>query len=190
MWFVNAIYGAGLKTSETNLGQADKSYARELLKKIQARVKVMDKSGRESVTTFEKGFGDVLLTYENEALLRQLQGKDFPFIIPRATILIENPIALVDKYVEKHKNREVVEAFLDFVLCKEVQRSFAQYGFRTVDEEISREFENKYPVPTLLFDISYLGGWEKVNELLYGTEGIWPQIIMELANESQGRGNQ
>ncbi|MFC2146003.1 sulfate ABC transporter substrate-binding protein [Acidobacteriota bacterium] len=183
MWFVNAIYGAGLKMSETNTGQQDRSYARELLKKIQQRVKVMDKSGRESVTTFEKGFGDVLLTYENEALLRQFQGKDFPFIIPRATILIENPIAVVDKYVEKHGNREVAEAFVDFVISKEAQRSFAKYGFRPVDEEAAREFASKYPVPPLLFDISYLGGWEKVNEIIYGSEGIWIQIIRELANE-------
>ncbi|MGD2086927.1 MAG: sulfate ABC transporter substrate-binding protein [Candidatus Aminicenantes bacterium] len=183
MWFVNAIYGAGLKMSETNTGQQDSAYARELLKKIQQRVKVMDKSGRESVTTFENGFGDVLLTYENEALLRQLQGKDFPFIIPRATILIENPIAVVDKYVDKHGNREVAEAFVDFVVCKEAQRSFAKYGFRPVDEEAAREFAYKYPVPPLLFNISYLGGWEKVNEAIYGAEGIWPQITRELAYE-------
>jgi len=183
MWFVNAIYGAGLKMTEVKTGQPDSAYARELLKKIQQRVKVMDKSGRESVTTFEKSFGDVLLTYENEALLRQLQGKDFPFIIPRATILIENPIAVVDKYVDKHGNREVAEAFVDFVLCKEAQRSFAKYGFRPVDEEAAREFAGKYPVPPLLFDISYLGGWEKVNEVIYGSEGIWSQIITELGNE-------
>ncbi len=183
MWFVNAIYGAGLKMSETKTGHPDSAYARELLKKIQQRVKVMDKSGRESVATFEKGFGDVLLTYENEALLRQLQGKDFPFIIPRATILIENPIAVVDKYVDKHGNREVAEAFVDFVVSKEAQRSFAKYGFRPVDEGAAREFAHKYPVPPLLFDISYLGGWEKVNEAIYGAEGIWPQIIRELGDE-------
>ena len=70
MWFVNAIYGAGLKMTEVKNGKQDPVYARDLLKRIQNRVKVMDKSGRESVTTFEKGFGDVLVTYENEALLR------------------------------------------------------------------------------------------------------------------------
>lgn len=183
MWFVNAILGAGLKMSETSGGQQDMAYARGLLKRIQGRVKVMDKSGRESVTTFEKGFGDVLLTYENEALLRQLQGKDFPFIIPRATILIENPIAVVDKYVDKHGNREVAEAFVNFVVYKEAQRCFARYGFRPVDEEAAKEFAGKYPVPPLLFDISYLGGWEKVNEVVYGSEGIWSQIIRELGDE-------
>jgi sulfate/thiosulfate-binding protein len=180
MWFVNAIYGAGLKMTEVKNGKADPAYARDLLKRIQKRVKVMDKSGRESVTTFEKGFGDVLVTYENEALLRQMEGKDFPFIIPDATILIENPIAIVDKYVDKHGTREVAEAFVDFLYTKEVQRSFAKYGFRPVDEEVLKEFAAKYPVPPLLFDMSYLGGWDKVNEEIYGTEGTWTKIIEEL----------
>ena len=183
MWIVNAIYGAGLKISEEKNGEKDPAYARELLKKIQKRVKVMDKSGRASVTTFENGFGDVLLTYENEALLRQRQGKDFPYIIPDATTLIENPIAVVDKYVDKHGTRKAAEAFVDFVMSKEVQRSFARYGFRPVDEEILEEFKSQYPVPPLLFDTSYLGGWENVSKDIYGPEGVWTQIIRELANE-------
>ncbi len=183
MWFVNAVYGAGLKITEQKSGQKDPAYARMLLKRIQRRVKVMDKSGRESVTTFENGFGDVLLTYENEALLRQKQGKEFPFIIPDATMLIENPIALVDENVDKHGNRKAAEAFIDFVLSREAQRSFASYGFRAVDDEVSKEFESKYPVPPQLFDIHYLGGWEKVTRDIYAPEGIWSQIIQELANE-------
>jgi len=183
MWIVNAIYGSGLKITEEKNGQKDPIYARELLRKIQKRVKVMDKSGRASVTTFQNGFGDVLLTYENEALLRQKQGKDFPYIIPDATILIENPIAVVDKYVDKHGNRKAAEAFVDFVMSEEAQRSFARYGFRPVNEEILEEFKNQYPVPPLLFDISYLGGWEKVSKHIYGPEGVWAQIIREFANE-------
>jgi len=183
MWIVNAIYGAGLKISEERNGQKDPLYARELLKKIQKRVKVMDKSGRASVTTFENGFGDVLLTYENEALLRQKQGKDFPYLIPAATTLIENPIAVLDKNVDKHGTRQAAEAFVDFVMSQEAQRSFARYGFRPVDEEILTEFKDRYPVPPLLFDTSYLGGWENVNKDLYGPEGVWTQIIRELAHE-------
>jgi sulfate transport system substrate-binding protein len=183
MWIVNAVYGAGLKITEEKNGRQDPTYAWELLKKIQKRVKVMDKSGRASVTTFENGFGDVLLTYENEALLRQKQGKDFPFIIPDATILIENPIAVVDKNVDKHGTRTAAEAFVDFVMSEEAQRSFAGYGFRPVNEKISKEFENQYPVPPLLFDVSYLGGWERLSKRIYGPEGVWPQIIRELADE-------
>ena len=143
----------------------------------------MDKSGRASVTTFENGIGDVLLTYENEALLRQKNGIDFPFLIPEATILIENPIAIVDLNVDKHGNREVASAFVDFVLTREAQRSFARYGFRPVNEEIAEEFTKNFPLPRLLFDISYLGGWERVYVEIYGEDGVWTQIVRELADE-------
>lgn len=189
MWFVNAIYGAGLKKIELETGTKDSDQARDnakkLLKDVQARVKVMDKSGRASVTTFESGFGDVMLTYENEALLRQLQGKDFPFIIPDATMLIENPIALVDKYVDKHGTRQVAEAFLEFVYSQEAQRFFAEYGFRAVDEVVAKEFAAKYPVPKNLFDMSYLGGWKKVNTDIYGEQGVWTLIIQELGQNEK-----
>jgi len=183
MWDVNAIYGAGLKVSEVETGKQDPFQARQLLKGIQRRVKTMDKSGRASVTTFENGIGDVLLTYENEALLRQKNGRDFPFLIPEATILIENPIAIVDQNVDKHGNREAANAFVDFVLTREAQRSFARYGFRPVNEEIAEEFTKEYPKPRLLFDISYLGGWERVYTELYGEDGIWTQIVRELGDE-------
>ena len=183
MWDVNAVYGSALKTSEEKTGKADPVYAREFLKNVQKRVKTMDKSGRASVTTFENGIGDILLTYENEALLRQKSGRDFPFLIPDATILIENPIALIDRNVDKHGNRAVAEAFIDFVLTKASQQSYARYGFRPVDEEVTAEFKEEYPQPKLLFDISYLGGWDRVSLNLYGEKGIWTQVIQELAYE-------
>ena len=183
MWDINAIYGAGLKLTEIKKGTPDRIYAKELLKSIQKRVKVMDKSGRGSITTYENGIGDAIITYENEAVLRQKQGKDFPFIIPEATILIENPIALIDKNVDKHHNREVAEAFIEFVHKKNAQQAFAKYGFRPVDNEILEEFKEQYPVPKYLFDIHYLGGWDRIQKELYGKDGIWTKVIEELAYE-------
>jgi sulfate transport system substrate-binding protein len=180
MWAVNAIYGAGLKMSEVKTGKKDFAYARQLLKSIQKRVKVMDKSGRLSVTTFENGIGDALVTYEDEALLRQKQGKEFPFIAPESTILIENPIALIDKNVNKHQTRNIAEAFLEFVHSKEAQRLYAQYGLRPVNEEVAREFTAKYPAPKYLFNINYLGGWNQVENDIYGKNGVWIKIIEEL----------
>ncbi|MCF7822589.1 MAG: sulfate ABC transporter substrate-binding protein [Candidatus Marinimicrobia bacterium] len=182
-WVVNAIYGSGLKLSELREGKPNPDYAKNLLKQIQARVQVMDKSGRASVTTFENGIGDILLTYENEVLLRQMQGKPMPFIIPDATILIENPIAVVDKNVEKHGNRAVAEAFVAFVKSQTAQRSFARYGFRPVDETVADEFIDIYPLPKALFDIEYLGGWSQVEADLYGQNGVWPTIVEELAGD-------
>jgi sulfate transport system substrate-binding protein len=181
MWCVNAIYGSGLKLSELYRGKKDPQYARDFLKKIQRRVLRMDESGRDSVRSFEKGTGDVLVTYENEALLRQKQGKNFHFIIPESTILIENPAALIDKNVEKHHNRDLAEAFIKFLFSNGAQRDFASYGFRPVNDVVAVEFARKYPRPKYLFEIHYLGGWDHVYLHLYGTRGIWNGIIKELA---------
>jgi sulfate transport system substrate-binding protein len=183
MWCVNAIYGAGLKTSEAARGSADATQARELLKQVQRRVKVMDKSGRESVTTFERGVGDAIVTYENELILRKLQGREVPFVVPSATILIENPAAVVDRNADKHGVRKLAEAFVAFLHTDEAQRAFARYGFRPVSPQVAIEFQDAYPTPPLLFDIEYLGGWTKVRGELYGPEGIWTQITLELARD-------
>jgi len=177
MWVVNAIYGSSLKRTLLETGVADDVAAGKFLAALQARVRVMNKSGRASVTTYETGVGDVLLTYENEALLRQRQGKAFPFIVPDATILIENPIAVVDANVDRHGNREAAEAFVGFLRSPEAQRCFARYGFRPVDADIAAEFSDAFPKPLHLFDIRFLGGWPRVSELLYGKNGVWTGIF-------------
>lgn len=174
MWDINAIYGAAMKMSPD--GRADKEAARDLLAGIHKNVKVMDKSGRESMTTFEKGMGDVVVTYENELLLRNRDTQRYDIVYPRSTILIENPAALVDKNVDKHGNREVVEAFMDFLWSQEVQESFANYGFRSVEPAVAEKFADQYPQPELLFDISYLGGWAAVKDDIYGPNGVWAEV--------------
>jgi len=113
--------------------------------------------------------------------LRQRQGKEFPFIRPKATILIENPVALIDRSVEKHRNRDVAEAFIDFLFTNRCQRAFAEYGFRPVNQLVASEFSLRYPKPESLFDISYLGGWDAVSKNLYGADGLWTKIVEELA---------
>lgn len=180
MWCVNAIYGAGLKYAVEKGGRPDSAAARALLKGVQARVKVMDKSGRESVTTFERGIGDALVTYENEVLLRKLQGREIPFVIPRSTILIENPIAVVDKYADKHGSRALAEEFVQFCHGDAAQRAFARYGFRPASPAVAAEFAAQYPTPPLLFDIRDLGGWTKVREMLYGQQGVWTEVVTEV----------
>ena len=181
MWDVNAIYGAGLKISAAKKGAPDPAYARDLLKRIQKNVKVMDKSGRESVTTFERGIGDAIVTYENELLPRIAAGQPYEIIVPPETILIENPAALVDKYADKHGVRGVAEAFLGYLHTPETQRAFAKKGFRPVDEAVAKEFVQGFPVPAQLFTIADLGGWEKIKADVYGEKGIWTEITRELA---------
>jgi len=180
MWDVNAIYGAGLKISEQKNGKQDPAFAKELLKGIQKNVKVMDKSGRESFTTFEKGTGDAVVTYENEVLRAIAGGAKYDLIYPKSTILIQNPIAIVDKNVEKHGNKEVVEAFVNFLYTKDAQRILGKNGFRPVDQEVAKEFSANFPIPAQLFSIDYLGGWSKVVKEIYGADGVWTKIVVEL----------
>jgi sulfate transport system substrate-binding protein len=184
MWVVCAIYGAGLKQSAHENTKPDPGYARQFLKSIQKRVAVMDESGRMSVQTFESGRGDALVTYENEALLRQKQGDEFPFFVPSSTIEIENPVALVDKNVDKHGNREAAEAFVRFLYAKSAQRAFARCGFRPVDPEVAEAFAEKYPRPAELFDIGFLGGWKRAQKTLFGPEGVWTEVMKQLASDA------
>ncbi len=180
MWDINAIYGAGLKLSELKTGQANPNQAYQLLRAVQSNVKAMHKSGRESIDMFLAGIGDVIVTYENEICLKKSYGYDLPHLVPETTILIENPIALVDKYVDKHQNREVAEAFLNFVVTEEMQRAFGKHGFRAVNPKVAAEFAAQYPEPKYLFDIHYLGGWPQVMETIYGPRGAWTKIMKEL----------
>ena len=90
----------------------------------------MDKSGRESVTTFERGVGDVIVTYENELLPRVKSRRPYEIIVPAETVWIENPAAVVDKYADRHKVRDVADAFVAFLHGPEAQAAFLELGFR------------------------------------------------------------
>ena len=115
---VGAIYGyAFLK------GKSDPSAARELLEKVQRNVVNMDQSGRQSVATFERGTGDALVTYEERAAAPRQDGPADPLRDPASTLVIESPAALGDSYVDRHGNRAVAEAFLEFLLGAEGNRS-------------------------------------------------------------------
>jgi len=179
-WDINAMYGAGLKQSEEKFGSADADYAKNYLKSIHANVESLDKSGRASMAAFEYGVGDVIVTYENELLARIAKGVDYDIVIPEHTILIENPIALVDKHIEQHGNREVAEAFYEFLLSEEGQRIFVKHGFRPVNESVAEATKDQFENPAGLFDINYLGGWDEVREKLYSKRGIWYQVLADL----------
>lgn len=178
-WDINAIYGAGLKLSEKQ-GTKDPAYAKAFLEKVHRNVESLDKSGRASMAAFEYGVGDVVVTYENELLARIRQGKKYDVITPEYTIKIENPAAVVDKYADQHGTRKVAEAFVDYLLSKEAQSVFADYGFRPVNEEILKANEGRFQVPAGLFDIAYLGGWDQVRQTLYSKKGIWYQVLAGL----------
>jgi sulfate transport system substrate-binding protein len=171
-WNINAVYGAGLLHPSGGGKAPDPASARDLIAKVQANVVNMDPSGRQSVANFERGVGDALVTYENELLLRKKFGKAIPYVVPEATLLIEGPAALVESSVAKHDNREVAQAFLDFVNSDEGQKILAEYGFRPL--------EGGEPLPPQVFQMADLGGWTTLSKQLYGPEGIWTSVMAKV----------
>ncbi|MBX5469013.1 MAG: sulfate ABC transporter substrate-binding protein [Thermoleophilaceae bacterium] len=164
-WNIMAAYGAQLEQGKSP--QQAQAYLQTLLE----HVSVQDKSGREALQTFTAGKGDVLITYENEAIGAQQKGQSLDYVIPDQTILIENPVAVV----EKGGNEEAAKAFVDFLHSDEAQRIFASKGYRPVKPELVDEHE--FPTPPGLFKIDDLGGWSTVNEKFFDEQnGIVTKI--------------
>jgi sulfate/thiosulfate transport system substrate-binding protein len=175
-WNINAIYGAALR-GFAGVAKDDKAAAQEFLTNVFRNVSIMDKGARESITNYEKGVGDVAVTYENEVIVGRLAGQKYEYVMPRSTILIENPVALIDKYVDQHGVREVAEAFLEFLWSQEAQRGFAKFGLRPVDQTVYKEILSVYPPVEDLWKIDYLGGWTKVGEEIYGSQGVYNKVL-------------
>lgn len=176
MWNISAVYGAALRGFVAGVPERDHTAARDFLSKVFRNVTIMDKGARESITNFERGVGDVALTYENEVLVGQQSGQTYEYVIPQSTILIENPVALIDKHVDAHGVRPVAEAFLDFLWSKEAQQAYAQFGLRPVDPDVAEEVRDQYPPVMDLWKIEFLGGWERAVPDLFGPDGIYTQI--------------
>jgi len=136
-------------------------------------VTIMDKGARESITNFEKGIGDVAITYENEVLVGQNAGINYELVLPTSTIRIDNPVAVVDTYVDKHGTREVAEAFVDFLFTKEAQEIFARHGLRSPDPAVAESTAATYPPIDDLFTIDDFGGWKEATPTFFGEEGIF-----------------
>ncbi|HYP48651.1 MAG TPA: sulfate ABC transporter substrate-binding protein [Thermoleophilaceae bacterium] len=158
-WNLLAAYGqasgAG-KDPEKGL-----AYVREL---ITEHVKVQDKSGREALQNFTSGNGDVLLSYEYEAITANKKGEELEYVIPDDTIKINIDIATTKCAPAEAK------AFLDYVLSKPGQERFVDWGYRPVDEAVLAANKSKFPTPSGLFEIEDLGGWSKVNDELFDPE--------------------
>jgi sulfate/thiosulfate-binding protein len=155
-WNVMAAYGAWLKLGKT------KAQARAKLLQLFQHVAVQDKSARDSLNTFLSGKGDVLLTYENEAIAARLAGQKVQYVIPRSTILIENPIAVT----KTSDNEDKANAFVRFLKTPAAQQVFADRGYRPIVKSVLEANRKKFPVRPGQFTIDQLGlgGWTKVQK--------------------------
>ncbi|AXY54717.1 sulfate ABC transporter substrate-binding protein [Rhodococcus ruber] len=133
---------------------------------VNEHVKIQPKSGREATEAFLQGSGDVLLSYENEALFIERNGDPVEHVTPPTTFKIENPAAVLTN----SKNAEKARAFADFLYTPQAQRLWAEAGFRPVDPAVAEEFAADFPQPAKLWTIADLGGWKAVDEQLFKAE--------------------
>ncbi len=175
MWNILAMYGAAVRGKTVTADDA--AGAASFLGTILGNVRIMDASARESMLTFERGVGDAIITYENEILEGLRQGKKYDIVVPTSTVLIENPIAIVDKYAKAHGSEDVANDFLEYVWSPEVQRVFAKRGYRPVDKAVAEETKGLFkPVPDL-FTVRDLGGWDQVKKGVFGEGGVYDQAL-------------
>jgi sulfate/thiosulfate-binding protein len=163
-WNLVAAWGAAMRGYAGN-EKEDEAGAGQLLSDILNNVIVFDKTARDSIKNFEAGNGDVAITYENEILTAQDAGLEDEMVIPPSTVLIENPVAVVDEYADKHCVREVAEAFVEFLHTDEAKELYTTVGFlRSTDPAEARKGDEGFPEVKDLWTVDKFGGWEFFNK--------------------------
>jgi sulfate/thiosulfate transport system substrate-binding protein len=175
-WDVMAAYGAMKRE-----GKTDKQALAYLKQLFQHNVS-QDTSGRNALNTFLSGRGDVLLDYESDAKLAQSQGKPVYYLIPKATLQIETPLAAVDG-----SNKAAAQKFVSWLFTPVAQTIWARNGFRPADPNVARKFAKQFPPRPWLFKIGYVGGWDRVNTRFFDpTNGIVTKIEQSLGVSTGG----
>ncbi len=194
-WNIIAAYGAAQRGNVTGY-EADSADAYRFLVDWLANVSVLDASARESVITYSQGIGDVLITYENEYFAGIAAGDEYDLVLPSSTVLIENPVAVVDTYADAHGVRDVAEAFVAFLYTDEAQAIFADKGYRppvlqnTDAVEATAESANnlwdegvldeeRFPLVDDIFTVTYFSGWGQIGEDFFSDAGIYTSAIAE-----------
>ena len=170
-------YLAAWGFAQKKLGSVDK--AKQFIANLYQNVPVLDTGARGATVTFaERGVGDVLLAWENEALLAQREfGKDkFEIVVPPQSILAEPPVALVDKVVDKKGTRSVADAYLQYWYSKEGQEIAARNFYRPRDPEIAKKYENSFAKVELFTIDDVFGGWTRAQKEHFAEGGVFDQI--------------
>lgn len=153
---------------------AAKDYTTRLFK----NVPVLDSGARGSTTTFvERGIGDVLIAWENEALLatRELGKGKFQIVVPSVSILAEPPVAWIDKNVTKHKTEKVAKAYLQFLYTPEAQELIAKNYYRPRSQAVAARYAAQFPKVNL-FSIAQFGGWRAAQKKFFTDGGVFDQV--------------
>jgi len=173
-WNYLAAWGYAL-----NKFNKDEGKAKEYLTALFKNVPVLDSGARGATTTFvQRGLGDVLLAWENEAILSVNElGKDqFEIVVPSLSILAEPPVAVVDKNVDKHGTRAVAEEYLKYLYSAEGQEIAARNHYRPRDPDIAKKHAKEFPSVSL-FTIDAVGGWKVAQKTHFADGGVFDSVI-------------
>lgn len=173
-WNYLAAWGYALENSNQSQEQA-----REFVKALYQNVEVLDSGARGATNTFvERGIGDVLIAWENEALLAINElGKDqFEIVTPSVSILAEPTISVVDKVVDKRGTREVADAYLQYLYSPEGQTIAAKNFYRPRDAAVAKQFSQTFPQLKLLTIDEEFGGWTEAQKTHFATGGVFDDI--------------
>jgi sulfate/thiosulfate-binding protein len=160
-------------------GGGDEAKAKEFVRALFKNVPVLDSGARGSTTTFvERGIGDVLLAWENEAFLavEQLGKGKFEIVVPRSSILAEPPVTVVDANVDRHGTRAVAQAYLEFLYTPEGQELAAKHFYRPRDPKVAARHAARFPRIELFTIDAVFGGWQQAQPKHFGDGGVFDQI--------------
>ncbi|MFN6563148.1 MAG: sulfate ABC transporter substrate-binding protein [Nostoc sp. ChiSLP01] len=172
-WNFLALWNSVIKAG------GDDTKATEFVTKVYNNVPILTKDAREATDAFAKqGQGDVLINYENEVILAKQKGEKVDYVIPDVNISIDNPIAVVDKNVDKHGTREVAEGFVKYLYTPEAQEEFVKLGFRPANEEVAqtKAATDKFPKVKTLGTVQDFGGWQEIDKKFFAEGGVFDKI--------------
>jgi len=167
-WAIFAVYGAGANLKNLTYGPEDEGVM--LLTAVEKNVIAQPESARQTFVQFDAGFGDAIVTYENEALLEKGKGRDYTICVPRKTIETEWKISRIDRNIRPEQEHAVNE-LIGFLYMPEAQRAYAKHGFRPVDRNVEKEFGAKYALVAEPFTVDDLGGWQNARKNIIDT--VW-----------------
>jgi sulfate/thiosulfate-binding protein len=175
-WNYLAAWGYALKKNNNS-----EAKAKEFVTKLYGNVPILDTGARGATMTFaQRGIGDVLIAWENEALLSMKESKDkFEIVVPSVSILAEPPVAWVDKVVQHHGTAEVAKAYLEFLYSPEGQEIGAKNFYRPRSQEVAQKYAKQFPKLTLFTIDELFGGWQKAQKKHFDSEGIFDQIQLD-----------
>jgi sulfate transport system substrate-binding protein len=174
-WNIVAAYGAAMRGEVPGYEKGSEADAQRLLEGIFGNVTVMDKSANDSLKNFQAGNGDVAINYEYAVLAAQASGLEDEMVIPPSTVSIQTPVAVVDKNAQAHCVEDVAGAFVDWLHTDEAKEIFTDVGYeRPVDvAKAAKGDGDLFPPIQDLFTTDDLGGWDGLNESVFGENGVF-----------------